>query len=141
MSSSLIMSIGLNLYKQVLGKSNKRQEKPAKSTRRCMEGMIRKDIPKENLEPAQNGTLCLNGRSWLPCYGDLRTVIMHEKLRDKIHSDIIPFPLRYLGLHQQTRWPLVFSLDLSTCQAIANMVADVGIILETNIASSCPSNL
>ncbi|GKF61202.1 hypothetical protein Tco_0181256 [Tanacetum coccineum] len=32
----------------------------------------------ENLEPRTNGTLCLNGRSWLPCYGDLRTVIMHE---------------------------------------------------------------
>ncbi|GJV83716.1 putative reverse transcriptase domain-containing protein [Tanacetum coccineum] len=27
-----------------------------------------------------DGTLCLNGRSWLPCYGDLRTVIMHESL-------------------------------------------------------------
>ncbi|GJZ05733.1 putative reverse transcriptase domain-containing protein [Tanacetum coccineum] len=41
-------------------------------------GMIRKDIPKEKLEPRADGTLCLNGRSWLPCYGDLRTVIMHE---------------------------------------------------------------
>nr|GEW71297.1 putative reverse transcriptase domain-containing protein [Tanacetum cinerariifolium] len=32
----------------------------------------------EKLEPCKNGNLCLNGRSWLPCYGDLRTVIMHE---------------------------------------------------------------
>nr|GFA91112.1 putative reverse transcriptase domain-containing protein [Tanacetum cinerariifolium] len=32
----------------------------------------------EKLEPRTDGTLCLNGRSWLPCYGDLRTVIMHE---------------------------------------------------------------
>ncbi|GKE90707.1 putative reverse transcriptase domain-containing protein, partial [Tanacetum coccineum] len=37
-------------------------------------GMIRKDIPKEKLQPRTDGTLCLNGRSWLPCYGDLRTV-------------------------------------------------------------------
>ncbi|GJZ73081.1 hypothetical protein Tco_0637227, partial [Tanacetum coccineum] len=29
-------------------------------------GMIRKDIPKEKLEPRVDGTLCLNGRSWLP---------------------------------------------------------------------------
>ncbi|GJY69912.1 putative reverse transcriptase domain-containing protein [Tanacetum coccineum] len=36
-------------------------------------GMIRKDIPKEKLEPRADRTLCLNGRSWLPCYGDLRT--------------------------------------------------------------------
>ncbi|GKC63137.1 putative reverse transcriptase domain-containing protein, partial [Tanacetum coccineum] len=40
--------------------------------------MIRKDIQKEKLEPRADGTLCLNGRSWLLCYGDLRTVIMHE---------------------------------------------------------------
>ncbi|GJR73396.1 putative reverse transcriptase domain-containing protein [Tanacetum coccineum] len=40
--------------------------------------MIRKDIPMEKLEPHPDGTLCLNGMSWLPCYSDLRTVIMHE---------------------------------------------------------------
>ncbi|GJU64243.1 putative reverse transcriptase domain-containing protein [Tanacetum coccineum] len=46
-------------------------------------GMIRKDIPKEKLEPRADGTLCLNGRSWLPCYGDLRTVVMHESHKSK----------------------------------------------------------
>ncbi|GJZ71997.1 putative reverse transcriptase domain-containing protein [Tanacetum coccineum] len=30
----------------------------------------------EKLEPRADGTLCLNGRSWLSCYSDLRTVIM-----------------------------------------------------------------
>ncbi|GJR90411.1 putative reverse transcriptase domain-containing protein [Tanacetum coccineum] len=35
------------------------------------------------LEPRADGTLCLNGRSWLPCYGDLRTVIMHEFHKSK----------------------------------------------------------
>ncbi|GJS16565.1 putative reverse transcriptase domain-containing protein [Tanacetum coccineum] len=35
-------------------------------------------IREQKLEPRANGTLCLNGRSWLPCYGDLRTVIMHD---------------------------------------------------------------
>ncbi|GJV21121.1 reverse transcriptase domain-containing protein [Tanacetum coccineum] len=35
-------------------------------------------IREQKLEPRADGTLCLNGRSWLPCYGDLRTVIMHE---------------------------------------------------------------
>ncbi|GKF13101.1 putative reverse transcriptase domain-containing protein [Tanacetum coccineum] len=45
--------------------------------------MIRKDIPKEKLEPRADGTLCLNGKSWLPCYGDLRTVIMHESHKSK----------------------------------------------------------
>ncbi|GJU08014.1 putative reverse transcriptase domain-containing protein [Tanacetum coccineum] len=31
----------------------------------------------EKLEPRADGTLCFNGRSWLPCYGDLRTCL-HE---------------------------------------------------------------
>ncbi|GJY57310.1 putative reverse transcriptase domain-containing protein [Tanacetum coccineum] len=37
----------------------------------------------EKLEPRANGTLCFNGRSWLPCYGNLRTVIMHESHKSK----------------------------------------------------------
>ncbi|GKD52427.1 putative reverse transcriptase domain-containing protein [Tanacetum coccineum] len=45
--------------------------------------MIRNDIPKERLEPRADGTLCLNGRSWLPCYGDFRTAIMHESHKSK----------------------------------------------------------
>nr|GEW30740.1 putative reverse transcriptase domain-containing protein [Tanacetum cinerariifolium] len=50
--------------------------------------MIRMDIPKERLEPRADGTLCLNGMSWLPCYGDLRSVIMHESHKSKysIHT-------------------------------------------------------
>ncbi|GKB46654.1 putative reverse transcriptase domain-containing protein [Tanacetum coccineum] len=37
----------------------------------------------EKLEPRTDGTLCLNGRSWLPCYDDLRTMIMHESHKSK----------------------------------------------------------
>ncbi|GJR69053.1 putative reverse transcriptase domain-containing protein [Tanacetum coccineum] len=37
----------------------------------------------EKLEPRADGTLCFNGRSWLPCYGDLKTVIMHESHKSK----------------------------------------------------------
>ncbi|GJR01238.1 putative reverse transcriptase domain-containing protein [Tanacetum coccineum] len=40
-------------------------------------------VRKEKLEPRADGTLCFNGRSWLPCYGDLRTVIMHESRKSK----------------------------------------------------------
>ncbi|GKA12665.1 retrovirus-related pol polyprotein from transposon TNT 1-94, partial [Tanacetum coccineum] len=35
-------------------------------------------IRTEKLEPHVDGTLCLNGRSWLPCYGDLRTVAFDD---------------------------------------------------------------
>nr|GEX73951.1 reverse transcriptase domain-containing protein [Tanacetum cinerariifolium] len=42
----------------------------------------------KKLKPRADGTLCLNGGSWLPCYGDLRTVIMRESHKSKysIHS-------------------------------------------------------
>ncbi|GJU69603.1 putative reverse transcriptase domain-containing protein [Tanacetum coccineum] len=40
-------------------------------------GMIKK------LEPRTDGTLCLNGRSWIPYFGDLRELIMHESNKSK----------------------------------------------------------
>ncbi|GKD72273.1 putative reverse transcriptase domain-containing protein [Tanacetum coccineum] len=45
--------------------------------------MIRKDIPKKKLEPRADGTLCLHCWGWLPCYDDLRFVIMHESHKSK----------------------------------------------------------
>ncbi|GJT76826.1 putative reverse transcriptase domain-containing protein [Tanacetum coccineum] len=38
---------------------------------------------KEKLEPRADETLCLNNRSWLSRYGDLRTLIMHESHKSK----------------------------------------------------------
>ncbi|GJR54759.1 putative reverse transcriptase domain-containing protein [Tanacetum coccineum] len=40
---------------------------------------------KEKLEPRADGTLCLNNRIWLPCCGDLRTLIMHESHKSKYY--------------------------------------------------------
>ncbi|GJV27844.1 putative reverse transcriptase domain-containing protein [Tanacetum coccineum] len=37
----------------------------------------------KKLEPRANGTLCLNGRSWIPCRGNLRELIMHESHKSK----------------------------------------------------------
>ncbi|GKC72124.1 putative reverse transcriptase domain-containing protein [Tanacetum coccineum] len=51
----------------------------------------------ERLKPRADGTLCLNNRSRLPCYGDLRTLVMHESHKskysihpgsDKIYQDL-----------------------------------------------------
>ncbi|GJT11448.1 putative reverse transcriptase domain-containing protein [Tanacetum coccineum] len=65
-----------------------REKKPKNLKNEDVGGMIRKDIPKKKLEPCTDGTLCLNRRSWLPCYGDLRTIIIHESHKSKysIHS-------------------------------------------------------
>nr|GEX37860.1 hypothetical protein [Tanacetum cinerariifolium] len=40
-------------------------------------------LRKEKLEPHVDGTLCLNNKSWLLCYGELRTLIMHESHKSK----------------------------------------------------------
>nr|GEU74586.1 putative reverse transcriptase domain-containing protein [Tanacetum cinerariifolium] len=78
---ALVMTIGLNLPDPL-----DCLFKITQATK--IRGMIRKDIPKEKLEPRAYKTLCLNGRRWLPCYGDLSIVIMHESYKSKypIHS-------------------------------------------------------
>ncbi|GKD48181.1 putative reverse transcriptase domain-containing protein [Tanacetum coccineum] len=37
----------------------------------------------KKLEQRTDGTLCLNGRSWIPCRGNLRELIMHESHKSK----------------------------------------------------------
>ncbi|GJW02372.1 putative reverse transcriptase domain-containing protein [Tanacetum coccineum] len=80
----LIMTIGLDLPKQIL-KAQIESLKLENLKKEDVGGMIRRDIPKEKLEPCVDGTLCLNNRSWLPCYGNLRSVIMHESHKSKYY--------------------------------------------------------
>ncbi|GKF43365.1 putative reverse transcriptase domain-containing protein, partial [Tanacetum coccineum] len=58
----------------------------------------------EKLEPRTDGTLCLNERSWLPCYDDLRTVIMHESHKSKysIHPG---YDKMYQDMKKLYWWP------------------------------------
>ncbi|GJV81657.1 putative reverse transcriptase domain-containing protein [Tanacetum coccineum] len=79
---ALVMTIGLDIPKQIL-EAQIEALKPENLENEDVGGMIRKDIPKEKLEPRADRTLCLNDRSWLPCYGDLRSVIMHESHKSK----------------------------------------------------------
>ncbi|GJW63574.1 putative reverse transcriptase domain-containing protein [Tanacetum coccineum] len=79
---ALVMTIGLDLPKQIL-EAQIEAQKPENLVNEDVGGMIRRDIPKERLEPRADGTLCLHGRSWIPCYGDLRSVIMHESHKSK----------------------------------------------------------
>ncbi|GJS05307.1 putative reverse transcriptase domain-containing protein [Tanacetum coccineum] len=37
----------------------------------------------KNLKPCADGMLCLKNRSWIPCFGDLRALIMHESHKSK----------------------------------------------------------
>ncbi|GJT32251.1 putative reverse transcriptase domain-containing protein [Tanacetum coccineum] len=85
---ALVMTIGLNLPKQILDAQTEAQ-KPENIKNKDVGGMLvesskdPKKLRMEKLEPRADGTLCFNGRSWLPCSGDLRTVIMHESHKSK----------------------------------------------------------
>nr|GEW13947.1 hypothetical protein [Tanacetum cinerariifolium] len=87
----------LNLPKKILN---------AQSKARKEENFINEDLHVmiNKLEPRVNGTLCLNNRSWIPSFGDLRALIMHEshKLKYSIHpgSDKM-----YQDLKKLSWWP------------------------------------
>ncbi|GJY96684.1 putative reverse transcriptase domain-containing protein [Tanacetum coccineum] len=71
----------LNLLVQILNaQAEARKEENYKTKDLC--GMIKK------LEPRSDRTLCLKDRSWIPCFGDLRALIMHGSHKSKysIHS-------------------------------------------------------
>ncbi|GJZ30540.1 putative reverse transcriptase domain-containing protein [Tanacetum coccineum] len=95
---ALVMTISLDLPKQILNAQTEAR-KPENIKSEDVGGMRDKNedvggmlienakypeaLRTEKLEPRTDGTLCLNGRSWLPCYDDLRTVIMHESHKSK----------------------------------------------------------
>nr|GFC86864.1 reverse transcriptase domain-containing protein [Tanacetum cinerariifolium] len=84
----LVMTIGLDLPRQILNAQTEAR-KPENIKEEDVGGMLVENsrdpekVRKEKLEPCADGTLCLNGKSWSPCYGDLRTVIMHESHKSK----------------------------------------------------------
>ncbi|GKC33273.1 putative reverse transcriptase domain-containing protein [Tanacetum coccineum] len=90
---ALVMTIGLDLPKQILNSSDLKHKKPEKcKRRRCLVNVggnakNPEAIRTEKLEPRADGTLCFNGRSWLPCYGDLRTV-NYAEVQSQNHSFI-----------------------------------------------------
>nr|GEY72514.1 putative reverse transcriptase domain, ribonuclease H-like domain, aspartic peptidase domain protein [Tanacetum cinerariifolium] len=85
---ALVMTIGLDLPRQIL-EAQTEEIKPENFKSEDVGGMLIKNSKdpkkpkKEKLEPRVDETMCLNNRSWLPYYGDLRTLIMHESHKSK----------------------------------------------------------
>ncbi|GJT69727.1 putative reverse transcriptase domain-containing protein [Tanacetum coccineum] len=73
---ALVMTVGLNLPKQILNAQAEARKKENFMTE-DLHGMINK------LEPRADEMLCLNNQSWISCFGDLRTLIMHESHKSK----------------------------------------------------------
>nr|GEV61206.1 reverse transcriptase domain-containing protein [Tanacetum cinerariifolium] len=85
---ALVMTIGLDLPRIIL-KAQTEAMKPKNLKSEDVGGMLIENSKdpekprKEKLEPCADETMCLNNRSWLSCYGDLRTLIMHKSHKSK----------------------------------------------------------
>ncbi|GKA17616.1 putative reverse transcriptase domain-containing protein [Tanacetum coccineum] len=73
---ALVMTIGLNLPKQILNALTEAR-KEENFINEDLQGMINK------LEPRADETLCLNNQSWISCFGELRALIIHESHKSK----------------------------------------------------------
>ncbi|GJU01965.1 putative reverse transcriptase domain-containing protein [Tanacetum coccineum] len=94
---ALILATGLNLPVQNLNAQVEARKEENYGTK-DLGGMIK------NLEPRADGTLCLRNKSWIPCFGDLRTLIMHESHKSKY--SIHPGPDKmYQDLKKLYCWP------------------------------------
>ncbi|GJV11690.1 putative reverse transcriptase domain-containing protein [Tanacetum coccineum] len=106
---ALVMTISLDLPKQILNAQTKAW-KLKNIKNEDVGGMVVENaknpeaIRMEKLEPHADGTLCLNGRSWLPCYSDLRTVIMHESHKSK-YSIHLGSDKMYQDMKKLYWWP------------------------------------
>nr|GEU95769.1 putative reverse transcriptase domain-containing protein [Tanacetum cinerariifolium] len=135
---ALVMTIGLDIPKRIL-EAQIEALKPENLKNEDVGGMIRKDIPMEKLEPRADGTLCLNGSSWLPCYGDLRSVTMYESHKSKysIHPG---FDKMYQDMKKLYWWPNMkanITTYVSKCFTCAKVKAELqrplGLLVQPSI--------
>ncbi|GJU19905.1 putative reverse transcriptase domain-containing protein [Tanacetum coccineum] len=125
------MTIGLNLPKQILNAQTEAR-KPENIMNEDVGGLLienSKDPEKlitKKLELRTDGTLCLNSRSWFQCYGDLRTVIMHESHKSKysFHSGSDKTYLDMKKLYYCPNMKADIATYVSKCQACANFKAE-----------------
>nr|GEV42183.1 putative reverse transcriptase domain-containing protein [Tanacetum cinerariifolium] len=112
--------------------SRKEQDKPLRNIKNeDVRGMLienskdPKKLTTAKLEPSADGTLCLNGRSWLPCYGDLRNMIMHESHKSK-YFIYLGFDKMYQDMKKLYWWPNIkadIATNVSKCLTCAKVKA------------------
>ncbi|GKF13863.1 putative reverse transcriptase domain-containing protein, partial [Tanacetum coccineum] len=80
----------------------------------------------KNLEPRVNKTLCLKNRSWIPCFGNLRALIMPESHKSK-YSIHLGSEKMYQDLKKLYWWPnmkVEIATYVSKCMTCAKVKAE-----------------
>ncbi|GJV22469.1 putative reverse transcriptase domain-containing protein, partial [Tanacetum coccineum] len=104
---ALVMTIGLDLPMKIL-EAQTEARKPENLKSEYVGGMLIEasrepgKLRKEKLEPRADGTLCLNNISWLPSYGNLRTLIIHESYKSNysVHPDRLTKSAHFLPMRE-----------------------------------------
>nr|GEZ10871.1 putative reverse transcriptase domain-containing protein [Tanacetum cinerariifolium] len=116
---ALVMTIGLNLPMEIPKAQNKESKEENYGTEDLC-GMIKM------LEPRADGTLGLNGRSWIPNLGNLRGVIMNELHKSK-YSIHLGSDKMYQDLKKLYWWPNMkaeIATYVSKCLTCAKVKAE-----------------
>ncbi|GKE41230.1 putative reverse transcriptase domain-containing protein [Tanacetum coccineum] len=124
---ALVMTIGLDLPNQFLeaqAKARKLENLKAEDVRGMLVETSREseNPRKEKLEPHADRTLCLNNRSCLSCYGDLRTLIMHESHKSKYY--VHPSSDKMYQDIKKLYWWLNMKVDIATYWKWDNITMD-----------------
>ncbi|GJX70476.1 putative reverse transcriptase domain-containing protein [Tanacetum coccineum] len=113
------MTIGLDLPSQIL-EDQKEAIKIENIEAEDIGGMLKK------LEARADGTLCLDNRSWLPYYGDTRSLIMHKSHKSK-YSIHLGSDKMYHDLKMLYWWPNLkadIATYVSKCLTCAKVKAE-----------------
>ncbi|GKE05824.1 putative reverse transcriptase domain-containing protein, partial [Tanacetum coccineum] len=112
---ALVKTIDLNLPARILNAQvEARKEENYRTEDLC--GMIKK------LEPRTDGTLCLKNRSWIPCFGDLRALIMHVRRISQKSDDLRKVNAEYKKPSGLTGNPKSYGMDMGILKTIGLQV-------------------
>ncbi|GJX02315.1 putative reverse transcriptase domain-containing protein [Tanacetum coccineum] len=102
---ALVMTIGLNLPSRIF-KAQQEAVKTENIEAEDIGGMLKK------LEARADGTMCLDNRSWLLCYSDMRSLIMHESHKSKY--SIHPGSYKMYHVMKRLYWWPNMKADIAT---------------------------